>query len=45
MVQQIDGPSIPTRLTSPKISLSIAISLFFGFFCSIFAVYLKEQLF
>ena len=43
MVQQIDGPSVPTKLTSPKIFLSISMSLFFGVFISFFLVYLKNE--
>ena len=43
MVQQIDGPSLPTKLTSPKRLLSVIMALFFGFFTSIFIVYFKEQ--
>ena len=43
MVQQIDGPSTPTRLTSPKIFINIAMSLFFGIFLSIFIIYVKNR--
>lgn len=43
MVQQIDGPSIPTKLTSPKRLLSISMSLVFGIFLSIFFIYFKEK--
>ena len=43
MVQQIDGPSLPTELTSPKRLLSFFMSIFFGFFTSIFIIYFKEQ--
>ena len=44
MVQQIDGPSIPTELTKPRRALSIVLASFFGFFISIFFVYLKETI-
>ncbi len=44
MVQQIDGPSIPTKLTSPKRTLSILLSLFFGFFTSLFVIYIRDNL-
>ena len=30
-VQQIDGPSLPTKLTSPKRLLSVTMALFFSF--------------
>ena len=43
MVQQIDGPSIPTKLTSPKRALSIFLSLFFGF-TSFFVIYIKDNI-
>ncbi len=43
MVQQIDGPTLPTRLTSPKIVLNISFSFFFGLFMSFFVVYLRRQ--
>ncbi len=42
MVQQIDGPSIPTNLTSPKRGLSIAMAILFGLFSSFFTIYIKE---
>ena len=42
MVQKIDGPSIPTRLTSPKKTLSILMALFMGYSLP-FLVYLKEN--
>ncbi len=45
MVQQIDGPSIPTQLTSPKRLLSLLMALFFGLFLSFFSIYLKENYF
>ena len=43
MVQQIDGPNIPTKLTSPKRALSIVMSFVFGISISIFYIYLKEE--
>ena len=43
MVQKIDGPSIPTRLTSPKKTLSILMAFFSGLFSAFFIVYLKEN--
>ena len=43
MVQVIDGPSIPTKLTHPKITLSIVLSIFFGFFMAIFTIYFREN--
>ena len=45
MVQQIDGSSIPTKLTSPRRLVSIIMSLFFGFFFSIFLSILKNESF
>jgi uncharacterized protein involved in exopolysaccharide biosynthesis len=45
MVQQIDGPSIPTKLTRPLRMLNILLSIFFGIFISIFTVYFKENYF
>ena len=43
MVQQIDGPSIPTKLTSPKGFKYIEIMFSLGLFTSFFIIYLKEQ--
>ena len=43
MVQQIDGPSIPTKLTSPKIFMSLSMAFIFGLLISFFFVYLKEN--
>ena len=43
MVQQIDGPNIPTKLTRPRRGLSIVLSLFFGIFMSIFSIYFREN--
>lgn len=42
MVQQIDGPNIPTKLTSPRPALYLIISIFFGVFSTFFIVYVKE---
>ena len=44
MVQQIDGPSIPTHLTKPKRLLSLIFSLFFGLCLSFFLIYFKEKI-
>ena len=41
MVQEIDGPNIPTKLTRPQRGLSIVLSLFFGIFMSIFLIYFR----
>ena len=43
MVQIIDGPSTPSKLTSPRRGLSIILSLFFGIFLSIFILYFREK--
>ena len=43
MVQKIDGPTIPTKLTSPKRTFMILIAFFVGIFSSIFFLYVKEQ--
>ena len=43
MVQQIDGPNTPTKLTRPRRGLSIVLSLFFGIFMSIFSIYFREN--
>ena len=43
MVQQIDGPNIPVKLTRPRRGLSIILSLFFGIFMSIFSIYFREN--
>ena len=43
MVQVLDAPSIATKLTSPRRSLSILLSLFFGIFTSIFMIYFREN--
>ena len=44
MVQLIDGPNIPAKLTRPRRGLSITLALFFGIFLSIFTIYFKEHL-
>jgi uncharacterized protein involved in exopolysaccharide biosynthesis len=43
MVQIIDGPNIPSKLTSPRRGLSIFLALFFGIFLSIFIFYFREK--
>lgn len=43
MVQQIDGPSFPTKLTSPRRVLTISMSFFIGLFFSLFIIFLKEE--
>ena len=43
MVQVIDGPNIPAKLTRPRRGLSIIFSVFFGFFMAIFSVYFREN--
>ena len=43
MVQIIDGPNVPAKLTSPKKGLSIVLSMFFGFFISIFTIFFREN--
>ena len=43
MVQQIDGPSFPTKLTSPNRVLTISMSFFIGLFFSLFIIFLKEE--
>ena len=44
MVQHIDGPTIPTNLTSPKRAFSIAMSMCFSLFLCIFISYVREDL-
>jgi len=44
MVQLIDGPNIPAKLTRPRRGLSLTLALFFGIFLSIFTIYFKEHL-
>lgn len=43
MVQIIDGPNIPSKLTSPRRGLSILLSLFFSLFASIIIIYIREN--
>jgi uncharacterized protein involved in exopolysaccharide biosynthesis len=43
MVQIIDGPNIPSKLTSPRRVLSIFLAAFFGIFLSIFIFYFREK--
>jgi len=43
MVQVIDGPNIPAKLTSPRRGLSIILSIFFSFFMGIFVIYFREN--
>ena len=44
MVQLIDGPNIPAKLTRPRRGLIGILALFFGIFLSIFTTYFKEHL-
>tara|TARA_Y200000002_G_scaffold380659_1_gene392682 strand:+ start:473 stop:1627 length:1155 start_codon:yes stop_codon:yes gene_type:complete len=43
MIQQIDGPSFPTKLTSPRRALSILMSFIIGAMISIFIIHFKEK--
>ena len=43
MVQIIDGPNIPAKLTRPRRGLSIILSIFFGIFISIIMIYFREN--
>tara|TARA_B100001146_G_C16010862_1_gene360813 strand:- start:6 stop:749 length:744 start_codon:yes stop_codon:yes gene_type:complete len=43
MVQIIDGPNIPSKLTRPRRGLSIILSLFFGIFAALFTIYFREN--
>jgi len=43
MVQIIDDPNVPTKLTRPRRILSVMFSLFFGLFSSIFIIYFREN--
>jgi len=43
MVQIIDGPSIPAKLTKPRRGISITLSFFFGIFVGIFIVYFRDR--
>ncbi|MDP6401066.1 MAG: GNVR domain-containing protein [Candidatus Marinimicrobia bacterium] len=44
MVQLIDGPTLPVKLTRPRRALGIGMSLFFGVFLGLFIIYFKENL-
>ena len=44
MVQLIDGPNIPVKLTRPRRWLSLILALFFGISLAIFTIYFKENL-
>ncbi len=43
MVQIIDGPNTPAKLTRPRRLLSIVLSLFFGIFISLFAIFSRQN--
>ena len=43
MVQVIDGPNIPTKLTRPRRILSIILSIFCGIFIASFTIYFREN--
>ena len=43
MVQIIDGPNIPIKLTRPRRGLSVILSLFFGIFMGIFTIYFRKN--
>ncbi len=43
MLQVIDGPNVPTKLTSPKRGLNIVLALFFGFCTSIFIIVFRAK--
>jgi capsule polysaccharide export protein KpsE/RkpR len=43
MVQIIDGPNLPAKLTSPRRGLSILLSLFFSIFSCIIIIYFREN--
>ncbi len=45
MIQVIDGPIKPVRLTSPRMGVSLALALFFGFAFSIMFIYAREFIF
>jgi len=43
MVQIIDGPNIPAKLTRPRRGISIIFAFFFGLFSGIFTIYFREN--
>jgi uncharacterized protein involved in exopolysaccharide biosynthesis len=45
MIQVIDGPLKPVRLTSPRIAISLILALFFGVSFAVFIIYIKEFIF
>jgi len=45
MIQVIDGPLKPIRLTSPRIAISLILALFFGLSLAVFIIYTKEFIF
>ena len=45
MIQIIDGPLKPVRLTSPRIAISLILALFFGLSLAVFIIYTKEFIF
>ena len=45
MIQIIDGPLKPVRLTSPRIAISLILALFFGVSFAVFIIYIKEFIF
>ena len=45
MIQVIDGPLKPFRLTSPRIAISLILALFFGLSLAVFIIYTKEFIF
>ena len=45
MIQVIDGPLKPFRLTSPRIAISLILALFFGVSFAVFIIYIKEFIF
>ena len=45
MIQVIDGPLKPVRLTSPRIAISLILALFFGLSLAVFIIYTKEFIF
>ena len=43
MIQKIDGPNVPAKLTRPRRGLRIILALFFGVFTAIFTIYFREN--